>query len=133
MDLNISLDSICRIILRAREFEVLVPETDPDEGSNPSDDKDVDVLEDTADNPVEEELRAAIDDLAEDEQLDLIALALVGRGTFDGSEWDEALEAAQDELRNATDFLLGLPMLAAYLDAGLAAFDLDCGDLGQVS
>jgi len=27
--------------------------------------------------------------------------------------------------------LLDMPMLAAYLDAGLSAFDLSCGELGQ--
>ena len=132
MDLTVPLETVCRIILRAREWEALVPDTDPDEGSNPTDDRAVDVLEDDADNPVEEELRAAIGDLADDEQRELIALALVGRGTFDKDEWDEALEAAEDEDAGAADFLLGLPMLSAYLETGLAAFDLDCDGLGTL-
>lgn len=132
MELTVSLESVCRIVLRAREFETLVPESDPDEGSNPSDDRAVDVLEDDGDNPAEEELRAAIDDLADDEQRELIALALVGRGTYDASEWADALEAAEEESRDATDFLLSLPMLSAYLEAGLAAFDLSCDGLGTL-
>lgn len=132
MDLTVPLETVCRIILRAREWEALVPDTDPDEGSNPTDDRAVDVLEDDADNPVEEELRAAIGDLADDEQRELIALALVGRGTFDKDEWDEALEAAEDEDAGAADFLLGLPMLSAYLETGLATFDLDCDGLGTL-
>ncbi|QXQ04890.1 DUF3775 domain-containing protein [Sphingosinicellaceae bacterium] len=132
MELTVPLDTVCRIILRAREFEALVPDTDPDEGSNASDDGAVDELEDDGDNPTEEELRAIIDDLAEDEQAEVIALAWVGRGTYDASEWDDALSTAADEVDDASDYLLELPMLAAYLDAGLAAFDLSCDGQGQV-
>jgi len=132
MDLTIPLETVCRIVLRAREFEILVPDTDPDDGSNETDDRSVDVFEDNGDSPVEEELRAIIDDLADDEKAELIALAWVGRGTYDGSEWADALEEAADETRNTADYLLALPMLAAYLEAGLAAFDLSCEGLGQV-
>lgn len=133
MELSIPLETVCRIIIRAREYEAQVPEVDPDDGSNPTDDMDVEVLEDEDNTAVEEELRAIIEDLAEDEQVELIALSLVGRGTFDASEWDEAVEAANDELRDAADYLLGTPMLASELDAGLAAFDLSCDGIGTVS
>jgi len=132
MDLSLPLETVCRIVLRAREFDALVPPSDPDEGSNPSDDGSVDELEDDGDNPVEAELRAAIDDLNDDERYELMALALVGRGTFDASEWDDAVQAATDDGRTAADFLLSLPMLGAYLENGLAAFGLDCDDYGQV-
>lgn len=133
MELTIPLETVCRIVIRAREYEAQVPETDPDDGSNPTDDGDLDVLEDDEDSAVEEELRTIIDDLADDEQAELIALALVGRGTYDASEWDDALEAANDEKRDAATYLLQMPMLAGYLDAGLAAFDLSCDGEGQVS
>ncbi len=132
MDLNIALETVCRIILRAREFDALIPDSDPDEGSNASDDRSVDELEDNGTNPVEEELRAAIDDLADDETLELVALALVGRGTYDASEWSEALQAAEDNGRSAADFLLSLPLLGDYLENGLAAFELSCDGLGQI-
>ena len=132
MELNIALETVCRIILRAREFDALVPDSDPDEGSNASDDGSVDELEDDGDNPVEEELRAAIDDLADDEAIELVALALVGRGTFDASEWEDALEAAEDDGRAAADFLLSLPLLGDYLENGLAAFELSCDGMGQI-
>lgn len=133
MELSISLETVCRIIIRAREYEAQVPAVDPDDGSNPTDDGDVEVLEDENNSAVEEELRAIIDDLAEDEQQELIALVMVGRGTFDSSEWDDAMETASDEMRDAADYLLGVPMLAGFLDAGLAAFDLNCDDIGQVA
>ena len=132
MELNVPLETVCRIILRAREFDALVPDSDPDEGSNASDDNSVDELEDDGFNPVEEELRAAIDDLADDEAAELVALALIGRGTYDASEWAEALEAAEDDGRRAADFLLSLPLLGDYLENGLAAFDLSCDGMGQL-
>ena len=133
MELSISLETVCRIIIRAREYEAQVPAVDPDDGSNPTDDEDLEVLEDENNSAVEEELITTIDDLAEDEQQELVALALVGRGTYDASEWDDAMEAAADELRDASGYLLGLPMLSSFLEAGLAAFDLSCDDMGQVS
>lgn len=132
MELSISLETVCRIIIRAREYEAQVPAVDPDDGSNPTDDGDVEVLEDENNSAVEEELITTIDDLAEDEQQELIALALVGRGTFDSTEWEDAMETAADELRDASTYLLGLPMLSSFLEAGLAAFDMSCDDIGQV-
>ena len=132
MELSISLETVCRIIIRAREFEAQVPAVDPDDGSNPIDDGDVEVLEDENNSAVEEELITTIDDLAEDEQQELVALALVGRGTFDASEWDDAMETAAEEMRDVSGYLLGLPMLSSFLEAGLAAFDMSCDDIGQV-
>ena len=133
MELSISLETVCRIIIRAREYEAQVPAVDPDDGSNPTDDEDLEVLEDENNSAVEEELITTIDDLAEDEQQELVALALVGRGTFDASEWEDAMETAADEMRDVSGYLLGLPMLSSFLEAGLAAFDMSCDDIGQLS
>lgn len=133
MELSISLETVCRIIIRAREYEAQVPAVDPDDGSNPTDDEDVEVLEDENNSAVEEELMTIIDDLAEDEQQELVALVLIGRGTYDATEWDDAMEAAADEMRDVSGYLLGLPMLSSFLEAGLAAFDMSCDDIGQVS
>ncbi len=131
MELTISLDSLCRIVERLKEYEASVPTADPDEGSNSTDDGGVAVLDEEADSVVEEELRAAIDDLADDEQRELVALALVGRGTYDSTEWDEALEAADDDASDAADWILAQPMGAALLETGMAAFDLNCDDVGR--
>jgi hypothetical protein len=131
VELSIPLETVCRIILRAREFETLIPESDPDEGSNPTDDGSVDELEDE-DNPTEEELRAIIDDLADDEQAELIALAMVGAGDFDAAEWADAMDAAAEEAFDAADWILDQPTLSTDLEAGLAAFDLSCDGVGTL-
>src|SRR5215471_15391021 len=43
--LTISPETVCYIIVKAREFDVKVDPTDPDSGSNPGDDNEVDILE----------------------------------------------------------------------------------------
>ena len=133
MELTIAIESVCRIIQRAREYEALIPDTDPDAGSNASDDGMVGALEDDGDNPAEAELRAIVDDLAEDEQAEVIALALVGRGTFDASEWADAIDAAGEEADDSFEWMLGQPTLSSDLEAGLAAFDLSCDGLGTLA
>jgi len=134
MELTVSLETICRLIVRARELEAQVPAIEADDEEDPTDTDDpLAVLEDESNDVVEDEVRALIDDLAEDEAIEVLALAFVGRGTFDASEWEEALEAAgEDGNDGVAEQLLDMPMLAAYLDAGLSAFDLSCDGIGQL-
>ncbi len=120
-DLTLSRDQAYYILLRAREFDEKVEETDPDSGSNASDDADVDVLEDREDDPTESELVEAVNALNDDEQLDLIALVWVGRGDFELGEWAEARDAARDIGRERLPrYLLQIPLLSDYLAEGLA-------------
>ena len=122
--LDIPTDKLGFIILKAREYDVKESDSDPDEGSNPTDDRNTDVLTDKDDDPVREELLGAIRDLPEEERFQLVALAWLGRGTYDLSEWQTALETARLEHRKRTgEYLLGLPLLGDYLEDGLAMFD----------
>ncbi|WP_157217791.1 DUF3775 domain-containing protein [Flavisphingomonas formosensis] len=135
MELSVSLDTICRIIVRARELEAQVPSTDPDETDEEVADADdaYAVLVDEDNQAVEAEVLSLLEDLADDQIAEVLALAWVGRGTYDASEWDDALEAASDpDAESPTDQLLEMPLLAACLDAGLAAFDLSCEGVGQI-
>ena len=130
------LETLCRIILRAREFEAQVP-TDYDGGEAPENVDDegegtLSVLDDSINTGVEEELTAAIDDLAEDQQAELLAFAWVGQGTYDAADWDEAFEEASS-VTNVAEELLEMPMLASVLEAGMAAFDLSCDGIGDLS
>jgi Protein of unknown function (DUF3775) len=134
MDLVTPLDIICRIIIRSRELEAQVPGIDPDNDDpvNDSDDE-RDVLEDELDETVVDELRVIIDDLADDQQAEVLALAMVGQGTYDASEWEDALEEANDKnAEKPLDLLLDMPTLSENLEAGLAAFDLSCEGVGQI-
>ncbi len=134
MDLLTPLETICRLIIRAREMEAQVPTNESDDEEDPTDSDDAfAVLDDDANEAVEEEIVALLDDLGEDQVQEILALAWVGRGTYDPSEWAEALEEAADSnSEDAVDQLLDIPTLAAFLDAGLAAFDLNCEGIGQI-
>ena len=122
--LNLPLDKVSFIILKAREYDVKVSDSDPDEGSNAIDDGQTDVLTDKSDDPVAEELLGAIRSLNDDERMRLVALAWLGRGTYDLDEWKEAVATARTEhSRRTAEYLLGLPLLGDYLEDGLAMFD----------
>jgi hypothetical protein len=122
--LNLPLDRVSFIILKAREYDVKESDTDPDEGSNAIDDGQTDVLTDNGGDPVREELLGAIRALNDDERIRLVALAWVGRGTYSLEEWREAIDTARGEhSRRTAEYLLSLPLLGDYLEDGLAVFD----------
>ena len=129
VELGIATDKVCHIIWKAREFDVKEADADPDSGSNASDDGMTDVLESKPDDPVYNEIVSFIRALDLEEQINLVALAWVGRGTYEVSEWQQALDTARIEHNQRTaEYLLGLPLLGDYLEEGLAAFDLNCAD-----
>lgn len=139
MDLLTPLETLCRLIIRARELEAQVPAEDPEEDADDVDDYDDDdgealsVLEDELNDSVEEEVQALLDDLAEDQLAEVLALAWIGRGTYDASEWDDAFEEASGlSNQERIDEILDMSNLAGYLDAGLAAFDFSCEGIGQI-
>ena len=95
------------------------------------------VLDDTINDSVEEELRAALDDLGEDQLAEVLAFCWVGQGTYDASDWDEAIQEATemdvDGSEGTIDELLDMPMLASVLESGLAAFELSCDGVGELA
>jgi hypothetical protein len=129
LELGIATDKVCYIIVKARQFDVKEGNADPDSGSDAIDDGFTDVLEDKPEDPVYRELTEFISGLDIEEQLNLVALAWLGRGTYDKSEWSEARRAAREEHNNRTaQYLLGLPLLGDYLEEGLSQFGRSCSD-----
>lgn len=128
-ELGIATDKVCFIVVKARQFDAKEGNADPNSGSDPPDDNFTDVLEDKPDDPVHRELTGFISSLDLEEQVNLVALAWLGRGTYDKSEWNEALSTARQEHNNRTaQYLLGLPMLGDYLEEGLSQFGRSCSD-----
>jgi Protein of unknown function (DUF3775) len=128
-ELNVSLEKVCYIIVKAREFDAKVDPVEPDPGSNPADDDEREVLEDYADDPTLAELRAAIDGLNDDEVIDTIALAWLGRGDFGKEDWSDVRELARERhRRHSADYLVGMPALGDYLEEGLAVLGHSCED-----
>ena len=131
-ELNISTDKVCFIILKAREFDVKVEPSESDPGSNPTDDDGREVLEDRDEDPTLAELRSAIDDLNDDEVVDLIALAWVGRGDFGREGWLEAKALARERhKRHSADYLVGMPALGDYLEEGFETIGHSCEGYGM--
>ena len=128
--MDIALDKVCELILRARAVDVKEGPTDPASGSNPIDDGSTDVLTSAPGDLTEREIRDVIEGLNEDERHDLIALVYVGRGDFEPEEWADAVRLArerEDASRIGTsDYLLGIPNLPDLLDEGLAAMGRSC-------
>ena len=122
--LDIPLDRLTFIIEKAREYDVKETNSDPASGSNPADDGETDVLVDKPGDATREELLGAIRELNIDERMRLVALAWLGRGTFDLDEWQTAIDTAHSEHKTrAAEYLIELPLLSDYLEDGMAMFD----------
>ena len=127
--LGIAIEKVSALIERVEAFDAGLEETDEvdDAGSERRfdrlDDFDDDI--EPEDDPAHRELVEFIDTLNLDEQIELVALAWLGRGTFDRTEWEEALREARDGHTNHTgDYLVGIPLLGTYLEEGLSQLDL---------
>lgn len=126
-ELAISPEKVCYIVTKAREFDVKDVVTDPGDSSNATDDAMLSVLEDHKDDPVAQEISAAIFGMSEDEQIDLVTLVWLGRGDGTIGDWpDLRAEAARAHNKRTAAYLLGIPLLPDYLEEGLAAFGLSC-------
>ena len=122
--LEINPEKVRQVISEARMFDAKEEVSDPDSGSNPGDDGMVDILEDRADDAIIQELMEFIRSMDEDEQGELVALAWIGRGTYEPSQFDEAVAEAMRVHNNRTaEYLIGLPLLGDYLEEGLSAVE----------
>jgi hypothetical protein len=126
-EISISEEKLCFLVEKAREFDVKDVVTDPDSGSNPADDAMIAVLEDHRDDPVMQELVAVIQSMSVDEQIDLVSLTWLGRGDGALEDWSELrAEAARAHNRRTAAYLLGMPLLADYLEEAASLFGIEC-------
>lgn len=127
--LSISPEKVCFIIIKARQFDAKTPPVEPDPGSNAIDEQFFDVLEDSPDDPVVQELAGFIGELNEEEMSNLLALVFVGRGDFGPEEWEDALAAAEEDPdRRSAGWLLGQPLLGDLLEDALSQLGYSCED-----
>jgi hypothetical protein len=129
--LAINPDKIRYIIEAAHVFDADMPEDDEDRGSDlvhHDEIEDADQLEELGaeeeESTSEAELREFIHDLNEDEQIELVALAWIGRGSFSIEEIEDAREEARRGRNERTaEYLMGLPLLPDYLQEALSAYE----------
>lgn len=118
--LEIAPEKVAHVIIKAREYDVKVGAWNDNSNEGDADEDPESILEDFASDPTRAEIAGFIDALNDDEQANLVALAWIGRGTFEPEEIEEAVETARSEKVNSTAaYLLGLPLLADYLEEGL--------------
>ena len=128
--LEIAPEKVAHIIVKAREYDSKVAAWDDTSKSGDAEDDPSSILEDFTNDLTRVELAAFIDRLNVDEQVHLVALAWIGRGTFSTDEFDEAVQTARDERVNSTSrYLLGMPLLADYLEEGLEQLGISSEDV----
>lgn len=132
--MDIALEIVCHVIHRARELVADLDPLEDEPGKRAADDTADELSEEDegglSESAEYEELKEYIRNLHEDEQIELVALTWVGRGTYTAEDWDEAVEIARDEhAKNAARYLLSQPLLADELEEGLNEFDLSCEDV----
>jgi len=120
--LDISTEKVAYVIVRARELDAKVGRWD-----SPGDTADAEtILESRRGDATEQEIRGFISDLNTDEQAELVAVMWIGRETFGPDELAEAISTAKEEAKKPTaDYLLGIPLLADYLEEGLSKLGVD--------
>jgi hypothetical protein len=115
--LDISPAKVGFVIVKAREIAAKVAAWD--DGATSDHDAES-ILESFSDDATQDQLKGFIRDLNEDEQVSLVALAWIGRGSFGPEELEEALATARAERSNRTEeYLLGMPLLPDYLEEAL--------------
>ncbi|MCT8973812.1 DUF3775 domain-containing protein [Microbaculum sp. A6E488] len=126
-ELSISAETVCFLIVKAREFDAKDQVSEPDPGSNAADDHMISVLEDHGDDPSVQEITQTIDALDVDEQVDLVTLAWLGRGDYTVADWAELRDEAAGAHNNRTaSYLLGMPLLPDHLEEGLSMLGMSC-------
>jgi hypothetical protein len=127
--LEIAPEKVAHDIIKAREYDTKVAAWDDTSEAADAEDDPNSILEEFANDPTRAELVGFISRLNVDEQVNLVALAWVGRGTFTADEFDEAVQTARNERVNTTSrYLLGMPLLADYLEEGLEMLGISVED-----
>lgn len=127
-DLSISLETVCWVIGKAREFDEAADFIEPLNGELSEDDPSLH-SDETLPDPAFREVTALIRSLSEDEQIDLVAIDWLGRGDHDAETWDEIRDQAAGARNERTaEYLCRDPLLPDNLEAGLAALGRSCED-----
>lgn len=128
-NLAISSDTICQLILCAREFQAKEGVTFPEEIPDSENEYDaLQILADHKDDLTLQQASSIIEDLEPDQQIDLLALMYVGRGDFSVEEWEAARSEAKIHLvPNLSEYLFSKPQLPEYFEKGLELFGYSCG------
>jgi hypothetical protein len=126
-ELRISTEKVCDFIEAAREVAGKVPSTAGDHTTTGDDSKLVTIEDYPGEDDRRREMVEFIAGLNVDEQIDLLALIMLGRGDYEIDDWEVAVAEAQGRIAaRDPDFMIGDAALPEYLGDGLEAFDKSC-------
>lgn len=94
MPLDIAPEKVAHVIIKAREYDAKVGAWDATADDNDSAEDPEAILQDLPNDPTRAEIAGFIEALNDDEQASLVALAWVGRGTFEPEDLEEAIDRA---------------------------------------
>ena len=122
---------VCFLIVKIRAFDIQA-EPDIGGGSDATDDRFMSVYENRAEPSVVSEAEGLIEGMNVDEQRELIALNLVGRGEYFKEDWASAMRAAGSHPEPTTSaYLLGDPLVSDSLQEGLSIFGFSCDQAAE--
>ena len=129
VDLGISLETVATVVDHARALQAK-EESEPEQESEDAN-SEAALLQDTPDDMTEDTLEGFINELNEDEQAALIALAWIGRGDYGPEDWEEAtrLAAERNDGKDAGVYLVEMELVGDLLAEGVAAFGLSIEDV----
>lgn len=129
--LDIAPEKVAYVILKAREFDAkTAPFDEGDTETADEQDRADGILENRAQDPTLREFNGFLNGLNDDEKANLVAIAWIGRGAYEPEEWDEALATARSEKTTPTAaYLLGDPLIADYLEEGMAALGFEMASI----
>jgi hypothetical protein len=126
-ELRISTEKVCDFIEAAREVAGKVPSTAGDHTTTGDDSKLVTIEDYPGEDDRRRQMVEFIGGLNVDEQIDLLALIMLGRGDYEIDDWEVAVAEAQGRIAaRDPDFMIGDAALPQYLGDGLEAFDKSC-------
>lgn len=129
VDLTIPVETVCGLIMQAREISEEDLMVDPDEPEPIATSEEPEDMEPTPGDPIKAEMEGLIRRLSIDEQIDLVALTWLARDSHTADEWASVrADAAEAHNAHTAEYLGGEPMLADYLTEGLALLGYSCDD-----
>ena len=126
-ELRISTEKVCDFIEAAREVAGKVPSTAGDHTTTGDDSKLVTIEDYPGEDDRRHQMVEFIAGLNVDEQIDLLALIMLGRGDYEFADWAAAVDEAEGRIAaRDPDYMIGDAALPEYLGDGLEAFGLTC-------
>lgn len=119
--LELNTETVRFIIERSKDFQTEDADLVPEEQVTVREAEDEASADEPAVDSTRAELESVIGDLEPDQQIELVALMWLGRGDYTLDDWEQAKrDAAAAYNARTASYLIGTPLLADYLEEGLA-------------